>query len=83
MKKGNFTLKLGIKIPSEGTNTSMYECYHCSKEGRKHELKDEHRGHTDRKSHWGAGIPVTYRVCTGCKREDGGWVSADVVGGGW
>lgn len=80
MEKGIFSLRSDCTIP---TNTSMYECKHCKEEGKEHTISDVSRGYTDRSSCWGEGVPVTYRVCSGCQREDGGWVSADIVGGGW
>ena len=79
-EKGVFTLRENFTVP---TDTSMYECMNCKESETEHFIKDERRGSTDNSSHWWAEIPVTYRVCSGCKREDGGWVSADMVGGGW
>jgi hypothetical protein len=61
----------------------VYRCTDCTDVGRNHEIVDVEAGATDRTSCWGAGIPTTKRRCTGCGDEDGPWVSAATVGGGW
>ncbi len=60
-----------------------YECADCRDAGIQHEVKNVPGPPTTRTSTWGAGIPTTYRECSGCGRKDGPWVSAGIVGGGW
>ena len=62
---------------------NTYDCKHCKDAGIKHKVISQFDGHTDKYSCWGEGIPTTIRICTTCKRWDGGWVSSDIVGGGW
>ena len=70
--KANFVMK---GYTSELVNT--YYCKPCKDSGIEHEVIKVPGPHTD------SGIPTTLRRCTGCLAEDGPWVSADHVGGGW
>ena len=72
-----------IALMKGDTCSNEYDCHHCKEEGIEHEVISQPDGHTDKRSCWGEGIPTTIRICTACKRWDGGWVSADIVGGGW
>jgi hypothetical protein len=60
-----------------------YDCKHCKEAGIEHTIRDVPHGVTDKHSDWGEGIPTTRRECSHCKRWDGPWVSAEIVGGGW
>jgi len=69
--------------------TNEYECTFCKSKwmfniwGMEGHVSYVAHDYTDNTSHWGAGIPTTRRECSCCKRWDGPWVSASVVGGGW
>lgn len=62
---------------------NVYYCVPCRGAIRAHAIEDRPAGHTTRSSTWGAGVATTVRHCTGCGAEDGPWVSAQDVGGGW
>ncbi len=62
---------------------NTYWCTSCHEQGIEHEVIDIPAGHTDNTSQWGSGIARTMRHCTACGHEDGPWVSAGDVGGGW
>lgn len=62
---------------------NVYDCADCKASGTEHTVSHESRGHTGDSSSWGPGIPKTIRVCSGCGRGDGPWVSAEIVGGCW
>lgn len=68
-------------VPRSVVNT--YDCEQCKAAGIEHEVQSFRCGMTNGLSCWGAGVPTTMRVCSGCGRADGPWVSADLVGGGW
>jgi hypothetical protein len=65
----------------ETVNT--YDCSECKEKGVPHEVIEVPGPPTTSASCWGAGIPTTFRECTACGFRDGGWVSSDIVGGGW
>ena len=58
-------------------------CRACTNAGIIHEIVEVEAGLTTRSSCWGAGLPSMKRRCTGCHREDGPWIDADLVGGGY
>ncbi len=58
-------------------------CRDCKQSEQEHEVIKVSDGVTDRYSDWGSGVPTIIHRCTGCGRENGPWVSANVVGGGW
>ena len=62
---------------------NKYWCSHCKQDGIEHEVVNIPGPSTNQHSSWGAGLPTTMRQCTTCKREDGPWVSAALVGGGY
>ncbi len=62
---------------------NKYDCTNCLAAGVAHEVRHVPHGETDRWSDWGPGIPTTRLECSNCKRWNGPWVSADIVGGGW
>ena len=62
---------------------NVYFCSQCRAEGKEHRIEERPDGVTSDRSFWGAGIPSFKRVCTGCGSEDGPWVSAALVGGGY
>lgn len=62
---------------------NKYDCRTCRDNGTPHEVIDVAGRPTTSASCWGEGIPTTMRHCTGCWHEDGPWVSADIVCGGW
>jgi hypothetical protein len=62
---------------------NQYDCTDCKAAGFDHDVVDVPGPSTDKRSCWGAGLPTTMRECTCCKRQDGPWVSSDIVGGGW
>lgn len=64
---------------------NQYRCSHCSKLALplEHEVIQVPGPLTTKRSDWGPGIPTTMRKCTCCGFEDGPWVSAEEVGGGW
>ena len=66
-----------------GPPYNLYDCQHCKEDGREHEVVEVPGEPTTEASHWGPGIPSHWRECTGCKRRDGPWVSAQHVGGCW
>ena len=94
-KTDSFTIQPGkppLKIDERGNflmrgydpdTINTYDCEHCKAVGITHEVQSFADGATDMHSNWGPGIPTTIRVCSGCGRWDGGWVSTDSVGGGW
>jgi hypothetical protein len=72
------------KVDADGKMLfNQYDCRDCLKAGIPHEVKYVPHGQTDAHSDWGAGIPTDRLECSGCKRWNGPWVSADIVGGGW
>jgi hypothetical protein len=58
-------------------------CTVCRAAGRDHQIVEFASERTTRDSDWGPGLPTTKRRCTNCGFEDGPWVSASIVGGGW
>lgn len=62
---------------------NTYDCKDCKEADKPHTVDSQPYGVTSFTSCWGMGIPTTIRVCSGCGRADGPWVSADIVGGGW
>lgn len=62
---------------------NQYNCRDCSRDGESHEVVHVPGPPTGASSTWGPGLPTTMRHCTRCGAEDGPWVSADIVGGGW
>jgi hypothetical protein len=74
-------------VQKRGTNGdtlwNQYDCKHCLEAGVEHTVSNVPHDTTDRSSCWGPGIPTTRRECSNCKRWDGPWVSAAIVGGGW
>jgi len=62
---------------------NKYDCSSCLESGRTHEVIDVAGPFTGPSSCWGSGLPTTKRHCTGCGFEDGPWISAELVGGGW
>ena len=71
------------QIPLGSNSTAIYDCSNCLADGIEHRIIDIQGPLTDRSSHWGSGLPTTLRQCTACGRQDGPWISADIVGGGW
>jgi hypothetical protein len=62
---------------------NTYDCKDCKAAGIEHRVIEQPHGTTGSTSFWGAGVPATIRVCTGCGRHDGPWVSAEDVGYGY
>ena len=62
---------------------NVYDCKDCKAEGKEHRVVDQPFERTGSTSWWGPGVPQTIRVCSGCGRSDGPWVSADYVGSGY
>jgi len=60
-----------------------YECQDCKQLGIEHQVVMVPGPPTDKRSDWGANVPTTMRECTACRRQDGPWVSSEIVGGGW
>jgi|GEM_PF-3657147 len=77
--KGQFSTKMDGRTML----FNEYECDFCDQSDADHEVVSVPHGITDRRSTWGEGVPTTRRECTRCKRWDGPWVSADIVGYGW
>ncbi len=65
------------------TILNEYDCRECLKAKIPHQVIDVPGLSTDRSSYWGPGLPTTMRHCTNCQAEDGPWVSAELVGGGY
>jgi hypothetical protein len=65
------------------SRANVYDCAYCKDAGIDHTVNHVPYGATDIHSTWGAGIATTVRQCSHCKRIDGPWVSADLVGGCW
>ena len=78
-EKGTFT----TKVVDGKMICNTYDCDHCKKAGKEHEVVDVPHGFTTGRSQWGPGIATTRQECTCCGRWSGPWVSADIVGGGW
>lgn len=58
-------------------------CTFCTKNRTAHNVVNVPTGVTDGRSSWRPGIPIHNRRCTGCLAEDGGWIDADLGGGGF
>ena len=58
-------------------------CLDCKEANRQHQVSEIPGPTSTKDSNWGPGLPTTMRLCSGCGFEDGPWVSAELVGGGW
>lgn len=75
-----------IQMDWEKADKGQYNHYFCSicRENKiQHSIINVPTTPTDSRSCWGPGVPAHRRRCTGCGFEDGPWVSAEHVGGGW
>lgn len=68
-----FTLKKDYTAP---TNSSMYECVDCVKNGVKHKIVEKSGPPACGNEVSSKGDSTTIRVCTGCQKHDGPWVEA-------
>lgn len=59
---------------------NQYNCEHCLAAGTPHNIINIPGPPTNSRSTWGPGFPTTMRQCTNCKRQDGPWISANLVG---
>jgi len=62
---------------------NVYDCKDCKAAGVEHQVLSQPFGKTDDRNPWGPGVPITIRVCSGCGRFDGPWVSVEDVGYGY